>query len=103
MTAGVLCGGPLELGKDAGGNRHYLADVPVPLGAMLELQEVEVVAIDADGDEVLGTVNRWVPVRYEASLAAEEPVVWLFASLGGHRVRLRAQEGMRFRWPGGGR
>jgi hypothetical protein len=87
----------LELGRDAGGPRHYLAGRPVHCGTMIVLQAVETRADDRGSYHVL--LAQGVRVRYEAALYPDPPVVTLHTEVAGHEVVLRHQPWMRFRWP----
>lgn len=91
-------GQPLELREDGGGPRHFLDARPVHCGDVLELQARERVAVDGDGEEVFGYVDRWELVCYEARLDSP-PVVALYGKLAGYAARLSYSHDMRFRWP----
>ncbi len=92
---------PLILRRDAGGNRHYLDGEPVTCGTALELQVVRYQYTDATGERRV-PVDRWVKVRYEASLAGRAPEdvrITLYANIGGHTAVIQYSDSLRFRWP----
>jgi hypothetical protein len=91
--------GQLRLETDAGGLRHYLDGKPVHCGTTLELQAVEYPVKNGEEQGPV-LVNRWIRVRYEASLwRREQCVVTLYAEIGGHTAKLDHFDSMRFRWP----
>lgn len=75
----AIGGDRLELGRDAGGRRHFLAGRPVNCGTMLEWNRGGI----------------WTRVRYEASLHADVTRVVLSDALGEHELL----DTDRFRWP----
>jgi len=61
--------GPLTLGRDQGGLRHFLDGKPVAAGTPLELLMPDAL---------------WMPVRYESNLWGKEPEARLYFRPGGH-------------------
>ena len=70
----------LELGRDGGGPRHFLAGRPINCGTTLEWNRGGI----------------WTAVRYEVAMHAEGgPRVFLCDAIGEHVL----EDGDRFRWP----
>ena len=99
---------PLEVVELRGGRgrRHELDGLAVRNGAILELQQRELVAPRDDSRQWGGStapvtevlLDEWIAVRYEVMLGAIDRAVVSLA-LGGWRFRARVCERMRFRWP----
>lgn len=87
----------LVVGDHVGGKRHFLGADPIHCGALIELQATDTKSDDYG--EYTVVLQRGVIVRYEASLSRPEPIVTLYADVGGHTFTSDHHAGMRFRIP----
>jgi hypothetical protein len=101
----VLLGwGPLQLGQDGGGWRHFLDGEPIHCGSGLELQAVTYQSGRLRGVHRQAGHGRARPVRdrVAAPRGAARRLPWravLYVDVGGHTFTAPAEAWMRFRWP----
>lgn len=118
MSLHDLGWGPLVLGRDGGGYRHFLHGEPVSCGTGLLLQCARVPQPDpgeygeSDRDRrayerdcaLASAMQRErdaapLRVRYESPLHEDDPPALLYTEVGGHEVIITARDWMRLRWP----
>ena len=104
-AAGVAKWYAIERREDGGGFRDYLGGhhsgessvVAIHCGEQIELQAVEY--RDDDFGEYAISLDKGIPVRYEADLSCADGGIWLYTYVSGHQFQTRHEAWMRFRWP----
>ena len=94
----------IERKEEYGGFRDFLdghhrgpSSVAIHCGEQIELQAVE--WHSDDFGEYAISLDKAIPVRYEADLSCADGGISLYTQIGGHSFQTRHEGWMRFRWP----